>query len=247
CRHCCVEPSAPLRQQRRAAASARHTLRGAGHRESTRRKDALQLIGPDATERRLFELSNSGELSKCKYVHFATHGFIDADRPEMSGLVLARAPSDADYDGVLHMREVFELKVNADLVVLSACQTGLGKQMGGEGVVGLSTAFFFAGTPSVVMSLWKVDDLATALLMQRLYGKLSQGKPKAESLHEAKTWLRNLTRNELDNLIKADPNLTALSRGFGQTQKSPKGTENEPHPFAHPHYWAGFVLTGDPH
>lgn len=206
----------------------------------------LQLIGPDATEKKLFELSASGELAKCKYVHLATHGFIDPDRPELSGLVLARAPADKDYDGMLHMREVFQLKFNADLVVLSACQTGLGKRMGGEGVVGLSTSFFFAGTPTVVMSLWKVGDVATALLMQRFYGSLSAGRPKAEALDEAKTWLRNLPRSERDRRVKADENLALLSRGFGKVVQSPKGTKIEPHPFAHPHYWAGFVLTGDP-
>lgn len=207
---------------------------------------SLQLLGPDASERKLFDLSASGELGQCKYVHLATHGFIDPDRPELAGLVLARAPADEEYDGVLHMREVFHLKLNADLVVLSACQTGLGKQLGGEGMVGLSTSFFFAGTSTVVMSLWKVDDLATALLMQRFYSNLFKGQAKADALHEAKDWLRTLTSGQLEELVKADENLAAVSRGFGKVQTSPKGAEIEARPFAHPHYWAGFVLTGDP-
>ncbi len=212
-------------------------------------KRSVLLLGPDASERRLFELNRSGELAEYRYVHLATHGFLDDERPELSGLVLAWAPLDTHYDGLLHMREVFHLRLNADLVVLSACQTGLGKQMTGEGMVGLSTAFFFAGTPTVVMSLWQVDDGATALLMRRFYENLaSDGVDKAEALREAKYWLRRLWQSELEALQESDPQLmTLMNRGVGtKPQESPKGERKDFRPFAHPHYWAAFILAGDP-
>jgi len=208
----------------------------------------LMLLGPEACERRLFELSRTGELRKCRYVHLATHGYADADRPELSGLMLARVPADPNHDGVLHMREVFHLKLDADLVVLSACRTGLGRQLRGEGVVGLSTAFFFAGTPSLVMSLWDVRDDAAALLMQRFYRNLAAGRTKATALSEAKAWLCGLTRDDLLQLGRKDAVVAQLARGLGDVVPSAKGSpaERKKTPFAHPHYWAGFILTGDP-
>ena len=207
---------------------------------------AMLLLGPKASERKLFDLSKSAKLKEFRYVHIASHGLADSDRPELSGLVLARVPPDKDYDGILHMREVFHLKLDADLVVLSACQSGLGRYLHGEGLVGLSTAFFFAGTPSLVISLWNVPDAPTALLMQRFYRNLKSGKTKSAALREAKAWLRNLTRDDLKKLGKADSAVAALTRGLGQVTTAPKGGLVEVKPFAHPHYWAGFILTGDP-
>ena len=204
------------------------------------------LLGPNASERRLFEAGRSGKLKECRYVHIATHGLADSDRPELSGLVLARVPPDKDYDGILQMREVFHLQLDADLVVLSACQTGLGKHLGGEGIVGLSTAFFFAGTPSLVMSLWNVPDAPTALLMHRFYSNLKAGKTKAAALREAKKWLRNLTLDDLKKLGRTDPMIGQLTRGLGKPTTAPKGHRVDIKLFAHPHYWAGFILTGDP-
>ncbi len=204
------------------------------------------LLGPDASERKLFAASKSGRLKQCRYVHISTHGFADSDRPELSGLVLARVPPDKDYDGILQMREVFHLKLSADLVVLSACQTGLGKYLSGEGILGLSTAFFFAGTPSIVMSLWNAPDAPTALLMQRFYRNLKAGQTKAAALGEAKAWLRNLTRSELAKLGRTDPHVAQITRGLGEPVTAPKGKLKDDKPFAHPHYWAAFILTGDP-
>ena len=210
----------------------------------------MVLLGPQACERRLFEASRTGELRRCRYVHFATHGFADSDRPELSGLVLARVPADKDYDGILHMREVFQLKLDAELVVLSACQTGLGKHLGGEGMLGLSTAFFFAGAQSILMTLWNVPDAPTALLMHRFYGNLKAGRTKAAALHEAKAWLRNLTQDDLRKLGRTTPALAELTRTIGRKVVHPKGPRAEDkapvHPFTHPYYWAGFILTGDP-
>jgi len=207
---------------------------------------SLLLVGPDASERKLFEASERGELAKCRYVHLATHGLADGERPELSALLLARATEDRDYDGLLQMREVFHLQLDADLVVLSACQTGLGKRLSGEGVVGLSTAFFFAGTPSLVMSLWNVPDASTALLMHRFYSNLRAGQRKAAALREAKHWLRSLTWRELVELGQNEPSLGDLTRALGEVTVSPRGEPVADRPFAHPYYWAGFVLTGDP-
>ena len=204
------------------------------------------LLGPDASERKLFAASKSGKLKQCRYVHISTHGFADSDRPELSGLVLARVPPDKDYDGILQMREVFHLKLEADLVVLSACQTGLGKHLGGEGILGLSTAFFFAGTPSIVMSLWNAPDAPTALLMQRFYRNLKADQTKAAALHEAKAWLRNLTRDDLKKLGRTDASVARITRGLGEAVTAPKGKLKDDKPYAHPHYWAAFILTGDP-
>jgi CHAT domain-containing protein len=103
-------------------------------------------------------------------VHFATHGLIDSVHPELSGLVLSLVDREGRaQDGFLPAFEVFNLNLPADLVVLSACRTALGKDIRGEGLVGLTRAFMYAGTPRVVASLWKVDDSATAELMKRLY------------------------------------------------------------------------------
>ncbi len=94
-------------------------------------------------------------------LHFATHGLIDEEKPDLSSLVLT-SRKDSGEDGFLQAKEIFRLKLNADLIVLSACQTGLGKLIRGEGMVGLTRAFMYAGTPSVVVSLWSVSDMSTA-------------------------------------------------------------------------------------
>ncbi|MHC4788062.1 MAG: CHAT domain-containing protein, partial [Planctomycetota bacterium] len=207
---------------------------------------SLLLTGPNASERRLFEANAAGQLAGSRYIHLATHGIADSARPELSALMLARVPKDADFDGMLQMREVFHLKLDADLVVLSACQTGLGKQLRGEGMVGLATAFFFAGTPSLVLSLWSVSDVSTALLMHRFYGNLLAGRDKAAALREAKAWLRNLTRNQIAELGGRDPHLPDLTRGLTEVKRADKGELAGQKPFAHPHHWAPFVVTGDP-
>jgi len=209
-------------------------------------EDSTLLLGPEASERRLFEANASGKLKKYRYIHLATHGLADGERPELSALVLARVPPDKEYDGLLQMREVFHLELNADLVVLSACQTGLGKHVQGEGVVGLSTAFFFAGTPSLVISLWNVSDVSTALLMRRFYANLLAGQTKAAALREAKAWLRNLSRSDLVKLGQKEAWVGELTRGFGKAERAKKGELADDKPFAHPHYWAPFVLMGDP-
>jgi CHAT domain-containing protein len=154
-------------------------------------------------------LKRNNELNKFNYIHFATHGLIDEDKPDLSSLVLTSERNSGE-DGLLQAKEIFELKLNADLVVLSACQTGLGKLIRGEGMVGLTRAFMYAGTPSVMVSLWSVSDISTSILMGEFY--------------------KNLIKNKLsktDALRKAQ--LTLMR-------------DNN---YAHPFYWAPFVLIGD--
>lgn len=133
------------------------------------------------------ELALSGELSKYRIVHFSTHGVLDSRRPELSGLVLSQVNEKGEpRDGFLRLHEIYSLRLNADLVVLSACQTGLGKQVQGEGLIGLTRGFMHAGAPRVVASLWQVDDAATAALMKRFYhGMLERKLPAAAALRAA--------------------------------------------------------------
>jgi CHAT domain-containing protein len=114
-------------------------------------------------------------------IHFATHGKFQAESPLDSGLYLAR---DAENDGLLKVSELYSMQINADLVTLSACETGLGKIDNGDDVVGLSRGFLYAGARSVISSLWSVDDNATAELMGAFYVELAN-TPKAEALRAA--------------------------------------------------------------
>ncbi|HYN26307.1 MAG TPA: CHAT domain-containing protein [Pyrinomonadaceae bacterium] len=117
--------------------------------------------------------ATSAELSQYRIVHFATHGFINNVHPELSGIVLSLVDQAGQpQDGFLRVHEIFNLKLSAELVVLSACRTGLGKEVKGEGLIGLTRGFMYAGTPRVVVSLWSVTDKATAELMARFYKKM---------------------------------------------------------------------------
>ena len=128
------------------------------------RKEALDF---DASK----EAVTSEDLAQYRFVHFATHGFVDTVHPELSGLVLSLVDRQGrERDGFLSAMDVFNLKLSADLVVLSACRTALGKEIRSEGLVGLTRAFMYAGAPRVVASLWRVDDAATAELMKTFYG-----------------------------------------------------------------------------
>jgi CHAT domain-containing protein/tetratricopeptide (TPR) repeat protein len=112
----------------------------------------------------------SGELRKYRVLHFATHAFLDPKQPELSGLVLSLVDSKGEpEDGYLRSYEICNLDLNAELVVLSACQTGLGAEIRGEGLVGLTRSFMYAGVPRIVVSLWNVSDRSTAELMRRFY------------------------------------------------------------------------------
>jgi tetratricopeptide (TPR) repeat protein len=212
-------------------------------------------LGSVASEQTLDSLRVTGELGRFSVIHLATHGKMDDAIPMNSRLLLSQdrlpdpaavsSPDQPFYDGSITAGEVMGTwKLNADLVVLSACRSGLGRDGGGEGFIGFAQAFFLAGSRSLVLSLWDVDDRATSLLMVRFYRNwlgqrpgLEGPLPKAEALREAKAWLRGLASEAME------AELTGLSRGEVHEKASKPMAA---HPFAHPHYWAGFVLIGDP-
>jgi CHAT domain-containing protein/tetratricopeptide (TPR) repeat protein len=127
------------------------------------------------------------ELSKYRYVHFATHGYVDSEHPDLSAIVLSLIDQNGKpQDGFLRSHEIYNLNLPAELVVLSACETGLGREIKGEGLVGLTRGFMYAGARRVVVSLWNVNDKATADLMARFYrGMLRENKTPAAALRTA--------------------------------------------------------------
>ncbi|MFT3916910.1 MAG: CHAT domain-containing protein [Anaeromyxobacteraceae bacterium] len=148
----------------------------------------LEALGFDASR----ETATGPALSSYRIVHFATHGVVDAGHPERSGVVLSLVDrGGAPRDGFLRLPDIYRLKLGADLVVLSGCQTALGQEVRGEGLVGLTRGFMYAGAPRVVASLWQVDDVATAELMGRFYrAMLKDGLRPAAALRRAQLELR---------------------------------------------------------
>jgi CHAT domain-containing protein/tetratricopeptide (TPR) repeat protein len=139
------------------------------------------MLGEAATESAV----KRENLAQYRYVHFAVHGFADEADPAKSGLALGRERG-AGEDGMLHMDEIARLRLNADLVTLSACRTAAGKLLGGEGLLSLSRAFFYAGARHVVATLWNVNDRSTADLMMSFYAQLDKGLPVPDALRAAK-------------------------------------------------------------
>lgn len=142
------------------------------------------------------------KLGQYRVVHFATHGVLNSQNPALSGLVLSLVDERGNpTDGFLQLRDIYDLKLNADLVVLSACQTALGKDVRGEGLVGLTRGFMHAGAARVAASLWKVDDKATADLMSAFYRRMLQprGLSPAASLRAAMTAIRGAARSRWHN------------------------------------------------
>jgi CHAT domain-containing protein len=138
------------------------------------------------------EMLGSMDLSKYAILHFATHGVLHPDKPELSGFFLSTVDTTGRrQDGFINMQDVYLLHAPVDLVVLSACRTGLGKEVRGEGLIGLTRGFMHAGASSVVASLWKVDDEATLELMKHFYANMLQkGMRPAEALRAAQNTLR---------------------------------------------------------
>lgn len=184
---------------------------------------AQVFLGSDATEDRAKSLPKEAGI-----IHFACHGVLDERFPLDSALVLSPSarPGSRRENGLLQAWEIFEsLRIDADLVTLSACGTALGAERGGEGIVGLTRAFQYAGAQSVVASLWDVSDESTAEFMKRLYVGLQAGKTKAQALQDAQ-------------------------RGFvARKVKPPAASKGAPPPpkldISHPYYWAAFELAGD--
>ena len=130
----------------------------------------------------------SAELGRYRIVHIATHSVVNSSHPELSGIVLSMVNEQGEEeDGLLQLHDIYSLKLDAELVVLSACNTGLGKDVRGEGLVGLTRGFMYAGASSVVASLWKVDDSASAELMTHFYKAMfEEDLPPAAALRSAK-------------------------------------------------------------
>ncbi|MBP8136729.1 MAG: CHAT domain-containing protein [Candidatus Eisenbacteria bacterium] len=179
---------------------------------------AERLSGAAATASHLRALARSGELGRFRILHVSAHTAIDARRVLDSALLLAPDETSGPLPSRLLAREVIGWKLRADLVCLAGCGSAMGISSASEGTLGLQTAFLSAGARALLVSLWPVDDHATALLMERFYRHLAEGTGRdyARSLREAQAELR--------------------------TWKAPDGT----HPYAHPAYWSAFALVGDP-
>lgn len=146
---------------------------------------SLQFFGQDAKEE---IVKNNSDIANAERLHFATHAELDETYPELSALVLAGsdAKGEGGEDGLLSVKEIFNLKLSANFAVLSACKTGLGKEVTGEGLIGLTRAFFYAGVPSLVVSLWNVTDGAAPDLLLDFYRNLDRLQSKSEALQQAK-------------------------------------------------------------
>ncbi len=163
----------PLPQSRREAARIA-ALAPAG---------AVEVVTGFAASREWVERT---DFSPFRALHFAAHGILDDQRPELSGIVLSLLDEKGSRrDGFLRLHDIYNLSLPVDLVVLSACETGLGREVEGEGLIGLVRGFMYAGAPAVIASSWKVDDAATAELMTELYRGLFAGKPPVAALREA--------------------------------------------------------------
>jgi CHAT domain-containing protein len=133
------------------------------------------------------------KIGSASIIHFACHGEYQPDSPLFSSLLLSPTSDD---NGRLEAHEIFGLSLNCDLVTLSACETGLAKVTQGDEIIGLARSFIFAGAPSLITSLWKVDDLATAIMVKRFYRSLASGMPKAEALRRAQLVVRDAVNTQ---------------------------------------------------
>lgn len=143
------------------------------HKEFVRKRiNSKMLLRADASEKNI----KSGLLGNYSILHFATHGFVNSESPELSGILLSQDTS-AGNDGILYSGEIYNLKLNADLTILSACETGLGRVRKGEGIIGLTRALLYAGSKNIMVSLWPVSDQSTSNLMVDFYTKMLGGRP----------------------------------------------------------------------
>jgi CHAT domain-containing protein/tetratricopeptide (TPR) repeat protein len=179
------------------ASGARGGLRLSRLPNTRQEADAIVALAPagQALEALDFDASRAtarrADLSQYRILHFATHGLLDSVHPELSGLVFSLVDaSGRSENGFFGLADVYDLDLRAGLVVLSACDTALGKEIAGEGLVGLARAFMYAGAPRVVASLWRVPERATAELMSRFYrAMLVDGLTPAAALRRAQTEL----------------------------------------------------------
>jgi CHAT domain-containing protein len=160
-------------------------------------------------------------VGAAEVLHFSCHGVYDERNPLFSALLLA--PDSTHPTGRLEAHQIFGMKLNTELVMLSACETGLGRVSGGDEVIGLSRSFIFAGAPSLIASLWTVDDLATAITVKRFYRYLNSGRSGATA------------GGSEDGLAVANK-----AQALRAAQRFVRDHHNR-----HPAYWASFGLTGD--
>jgi CHAT domain-containing protein len=153
--------------------------------------DSMLLVGKDATETAF----KKEPLDQFRILHLAVHGFADTQYPERSALVLGK---DSNDDGLLQVREIIRLKLNAQLATLSACDTGVGKLQGEEGISNLAEAFLVAGARSVVASLWSADDTSASSLMEQFYKRLAEGESVSAALRNAKLDMLSKFGNNLN-------------------------------------------------
>jgi CHAT domain-containing protein len=190
-------------------------------------EQVTSVFGEEANEQKLKSLPTE----EYRYLHFATHGVLGSHIPGLDepALVLSEEAEGSENDGYLTMSEVEKMKLNSDLVVLSACDTGSGKYLNGEGVMGLSRGFLLAGSRSVIASLWPVASGPTVKFMSQFYKHLKSGKSKSESLR-----LTQLAfMNEGEGMSGAGERGVTVAKG--------EDTMN----LSHPSYWAPFVLIGE--
>jgi CHAT domain-containing protein len=188
------------------------------------------LLRQDASEAKIKRLSPRYDV-----LHFAAHAALSEKEPLASSILLAK---DDGEDGRLEAREIFGMNLNANLVVLSGCETGLGKLSRGDELVGLTRAFIYAGTPSVVASLWKVDDASTSQLMSDFYKNLKT-MTKVEALRRAQ--LAMFHGNGESDLIARRGVGGIVKLGDAPAVASPSQQSST----SHPYFWAPFILVGD--
>jgi CHAT domain-containing protein len=195
--------------------------------------DTEILTGGKVSEDEVKSLSDSGKLAEYKVIHFATHGVVVPEFPELSALVLSQfKDKSGKEDGFLRMGEIAKLKLNADFVNLSACETGLGKIYGGEGVVGLTQSFLIAGANGLSVSLWQVDDQSTMMFMVGVYQLVNEkGMSYSQAINKMKR-----------AFIKGQVSMDTFQPSRGITIK-PVG-EAKPGNLSHPYYWGPFVYYG---
>lgn len=193
-----TDPSTALGSRVGAAARAfgPDGLRRLPHTQREARTIAELAPGGSTLEASGFEATRSlvegDRLADYRILHFATHGLIHRRHPDLSGLVLSLYDAEGEpRDGFLRLHDVYNLKLGAELVVLSACETGLGRRVEGEGLVGLTRGFMYAGAPRIVHSLWEVSDESTAELMARVYRNLFEERlPPQAALRRAQLAMR---------------------------------------------------------
>ncbi len=144
--------------------------------------DSHIYLRSQATEAKL----KSPEISKYRYIHLATHAYVNEKKPGLSGILFYPAKKDSDDDGILYTGDIYNLNLNARLVVLSACETATGQMVRGEGIIGFSRAFLYAGAKNVIVSIWNVSDRSSPDLMIKFYRHLMVNEDVAHSLQQAK-------------------------------------------------------------